>query len=87
MTKNKEPVATNDGQNIRTDNQVTMNQFNTNQNTIQYLCSFCWRELPTGSTRFNGIGTCPRCYRLAHHLVNGLRTHRQNYFSNLGVSK
>ncbi len=67
--------------------ELTMNQSNTNQNKFQYDCRFCQCDLPNGGTRFNGFGACPRCFRLAHHLVNGLRTHWQNYFSNWGVRK
>jgi hypothetical protein len=67
-------------------NRLTMNKNTTPQNQFQYRCSFCWRELPTGSTRFCSFGACPRCYRLAHWLVDALRGHRARYF-NLGGKK
>lgn len=45
----------------------------------QYFCSFCWRELPNNSIRFNGIGACPKCFELSHLLVDGLRTQEREY--------
>ncbi len=85
--KSKKPVATNNGSNIRTDKRLTMKNLTTTQNNFQYDCSFCLRELPSGGHRFDGFGACPRCYRLAHTLVDALRGHRANYFNNLGVRK
>jgi hypothetical protein len=67
--------------------ELTMKNPTTTRNLFQYCCSFCWRTLPNGSTRFNGFGACPRCYRLAHRFVDALRGHRANYFNNLGVRK
>ena len=45
----------------------------------QYLCSFCWRELPNNSIRFNGTGACPQCFKLAHKFVDSLRRHQREY--------
>jgi hypothetical protein len=65
-----------------------MNNRSTPSNKFQYKCSFCWRELPNGSTRFAGLGACPLHLILAERLVNSLRRHRANYFkSNLGGAK
>ncbi len=75
------------GSNTDLENQSTMNQFNTNQNTIQYHCSFCACELVINSVRFNGVGACPACNDLAHLWVDSLREHAANYFNNLGVRK
>ena len=69
------------------ENRFVMDNNTPTRNKFQYYCSFCWRTLPTGSTRFNGFGACPRCYWLAHHFVDILRGHRANYFLNLGVRK
>jgi hypothetical protein len=72
---------------IDLDNELLMNNHTATQNNFQYDCSFCLRELPNGSTRFNSFGACPRCYRLAHSFVDALREYEANYFSNLGVRK
>lgn len=53
----------------------------------QYLCSFCLRELPNNSTRFNGIGACPLHFALAHKLVDGLRDHRREYAKRFEVKR
>jgi hypothetical protein len=45
----------------------------------QYLCSFCWRELPDNSIRFNGIGACPVHFKLARYLIDGLRRNKREY--------
>jgi len=58
-----------------------------NQTKFQYKCSFCLRELPNGGIRFDGIGACPMCNRLAHLFVGAKRQHRANHFLNLGVRK
>ncbi len=65
-------------------NQSTMTNNNPKKILFQWHCSFCLRELPNGGIRFDGVGACPNCSRLAHRLVNGLRMHWTNYFSNLG---
>ncbi len=85
--KNKKGISAKDAviKNILDD--LTMKNPNTSQNKFQYYCSFCWRELPNGSIRFNAFGACPCCYRLAHLFVDSLRGHRANYFNNLGVRK
>lgn len=86
MNKNEKGNAAN----IALDNlerELTMNNNTPARNKFQYYCSFCWRELPTGSTRFNGFGACPRCCRLAHRFVDALRGHQANYFNNLGVKR
>ncbi len=67
--------------------RIDMKNLTTTTNRFQYPCSFCARELPNGGIRFDGIGACPNCNRLAHQLVNALRMHRTNYFSNLGVKR
>ncbi len=67
--------------------KLTRKNLTTLRNKFQYYCSFCWRTLPTGSTRFNGIGACPKCFNLAHVFVDALRGHRANYLNNLGVRK
>jgi hypothetical protein len=64
-----------------------MNNVARKKNRFQYACDFCRRELTNGSTRFNGLGACVRCYRLAHLLVDVLRGHRANYFNNLEVKR
>ncbi len=67
-----------------------MKQLNhtTAQNQFQYLCSFCWRELPDGGVRFAGFGVCPVHLKLAETIVDGLRGHAANYFkSDLGGAK
>lgn len=53
----------------------------------QYLCSFCWRNLPNNSVRFNGIGACPSCFKLSQKLANGLREHRREYAKRFKVKK
>ena len=53
----------------------------------QYLCSFCWRELPNNSVRFNGIGACPSCFRLSHLLVDSLRRYRHEYSKRFEVKR
>lgn len=75
------------GSNTDLKSELTMNNNTPTRNKFQYYCSFCWRTLPIGSTRFNGFGACPRCCRLAHQFVDALRGHRANYYSNLGVRK
>lgn len=75
------------GSNKYLKSELTMLKNTTTQNKFQYYCGFCLQNLRDGSTRFNGFGACPRCYRLAHRLVNGLRAHWAKYFSNLGVRK
>lgn len=72
---------------INLENELLMRNNTPNQSKFQYCCSFCWRELPNGSTRFNGFGACPRCFKLAHLFVDTLRRQRANYYSNLGVRK
>jgi hypothetical protein len=66
-----------------------MKQLNhtTAQNQFQYHCDFCAVELLDGGNRFDGIGSCSRCHRLAHRLVDALKAHWANYFNNLGVKK
>ncbi len=85
--KNEKPVATNNGSILRTVNELTMKNNTTNKYIFQYECSFCLRELPDGGFRFDGMGACLRCYRLAHQFIDSLRTHEANYFNNLGVRK
>lgn len=53
----------------------------------QYCCAFCRRELPDGSTVFKNICACPRCFRLAHTLVDALRLYRNRYFKHWRVKK
>ncbi len=65
----------------------TMKKYKPNTIKFQYYCSFCFRELPDNSFRFNGIGACPPHYALAFRFVDALREHVANYFSNLGVRK
>jgi hypothetical protein len=48
---------------------------------FQYLCNFCWRELPNGSVRFAGFGVCPPHLKLAETVVEALRRHRARYFN------
>ncbi len=98
MSNEKAEALESDGLNTNLTNRLTNktnskeNQFIMNDNTtniikFQYRCSFCWRELPNGSTHFDGFGACPRCFRLAHTFVDALRGHEANYFNNLGVRK
>jgi len=53
----------------------------------QYVCSFCWRTLPKNSVRFNGIGACPKCFKLSHLFVNSLRRHRREYSKRFEVKR
>ncbi len=85
--KNKKGICAKDAPNTALGNELTMDNLTTLRNKFQYNCSFCWRTLPTGSTRFNGIGACPKCFNLAHRFVDALRGHRANYSNNLGVRK
>jgi hypothetical protein len=86
--QNEKPVATNNGSNIRTDNQtITMTNHNPNTIKFQYSCSFCACELPDDGARFNGVGACSACDELAHLWVDSLREHAANYSNNLGVRK
>ncbi len=88
MKSEKATISAKDyGSNKNLTNDLTMTNHKPNQNKFQYECSFCRRELPSGGHRFDGIGACPRCYRLAHQFVGALRGHRANYFNNLGVRK
>jgi hypothetical protein len=85
--KNEKRSACNTPGFINLEHELTMTNYKPNTINFQYKCSFCWRELPNGSTRFAGFGACPRCYWLAHRFVDILRGHRANYFNNLGVRK
>ncbi len=95
MKNEKAEALESDGSNKRNKNQFKINQkegqsmenFNTPRNNFQYRCSFCWRELPNNSVRFNGVGACPACDGLAHLWVKSLRQYAANYFNNLGVRK
>jgi hypothetical protein len=61
---------------------------NSKPREFQYLCSFCWRELPDNGLRFAGFGACPPHLKLAETIVDLLRGHAANYFkSNLGGAK
>lgn len=95
MNNNEKAIATNDGSNKNLPNGLTMQIIPNNQtkiNAAMYFsdtnqCSFCWRGLPNGSTRFNGVAACPRCYNIAHKFVADLQRHRMNYFTNFGGAK
>jgi hypothetical protein len=52
-----------------------------NRKKNQYLCSFCWRELPHNGVRFAGFGVCPPHLKLAEKIVDLLRGHRARYFT------
>lgn len=52
-----------------------------------YDCTFCRIELPTGSIRYDGIGTCPRCCHMAHRFVNSLRRYHRIYAARFGGPK
>ncbi len=69
--------------------EKTFNQSNLKSKHIsrQYLCSFCWRELPNNSVRFKGIGACPKCFKLSHLFVDSLRAHQREYSKRLEVKK
>ncbi len=69
------------------DNSYTQDDFKPSCFPRQYLCSFCWRELPNNSIRFNGTGACPKCFKLAHKLVDGLRRHRREYLKRFEVKR
>ncbi len=58
-----------------------------NKPQFQYKCSFCWRELPSGGTRFNGFGVCPLHLKLAEKVVDALRGHAANYSNRFGGVK
>jgi hypothetical protein len=53
----------------------------------QYFCSFCWRELPNNSIRFNDIGACPKCFKLSHLFVDSLRQQRRKYSKRFEVKR
>jgi hypothetical protein len=67
-------------------NQFTVENHTTTQNQNQYLCSFCWRELPDNGLRFAGFGVCPLHLKLAEIIVDALRRHQARHF-NLGGAK
>ncbi len=85
--KSEKGNAANVTSNNNLNTQLSMTNLIPKQNIFQYDCSFCLRELPSGGIRFAGIGACPLHFILAERLINSLREHRANYFSNLGVRK
>jgi hypothetical protein len=54
---------------------------------FQYLCSFCWRELPDNGLRFAGFGVCAPHLKLAETIVDALRRHAANYANSFGGKK
>jgi hypothetical protein len=87
MDKNKADAC-----NIRTltdkKNYISIFEYYTpTKSLFYYNCSFCFRELPNGGIRFDGVGACPHCFMLAHRLVDTLRQHEVNYVKNLGVQR
>jgi hypothetical protein len=77
MKKNKRAALTS-GSNLYLKNQLG-NDFIPNGRGFQARCSFCWRELPDGGIRFDGIGACPIHFAIAKCLIEGLRRHRREY--------
>jgi hypothetical protein len=53
----------------------------------QYLCSFCWRELPNNAYRFSGIGACSTCFQLSHLFVDSLQRDQREYSKRFEVKK
>ncbi len=85
-TKEKAVALESDGSIIKL-NLPTMKNSTPTGSKFQYLCSFCWRDLPNNSIRFDGIGACPVHFRLAKKLVNGLRRHRRDYHAKFNKLK
>lgn len=83
MNKNKGDAG-NIAELINLKHKLTMENLTTTENRFQYKCSFCWRELPNNSIRFKGVGAYPLHFAIAQKLIDDLREHRANYFSNLG---
>jgi hypothetical protein len=87
MKGNEKANAGHIGSNKYLGNEFTMTNDITKQIEFQYYCSFCWRTLPNGGIRFDGIGACPLHFALARKLIDGLREHTANYFKSWGVKR
>jgi hypothetical protein len=88
ITKGNAPIpARNDAFNEKGNETNQQPNLNPKSRDFQYLCSFCWRELPDNGLRFAGFGVCPPHLKLAETIVDLLRGHAANYSNNLGVAK
>ncbi len=83
--KNKKALVF--GETIGLDESFEQLYFKPSHIPRQYLCSFCWRELPNNSIRFNGIGACPKCFKLSHLFVDSLRQHKRKYSKRFEVKR
>ncbi len=75
------------GETIGLDKNFDHSNFKPSRFPRQYPCSFCWRELPNNSVRFNGIGACPNCFKLSHLFVDSLHRHRREYSKRFEVKR
>jgi hypothetical protein len=81
-------LAGNDALDSKNKLQTGLEKNNSKPRDFQYLCSFCWRDLPDNGVRFDGFGVCPSHLKLAETIVDLLRGHRARYFnSNFGGPK
>ncbi len=81
-TNDNAPIPARNGASDSTNKtQIGHRNNNTKPRDFQYLCSFCWRELPNGGLRFAGFGVCPPHLKLAETIVDALRRHRARYFN------
>jgi hypothetical protein len=73
--------ARNDASDSKNQPPTKQQDNNSKPRDFQYLCNFCWRELPNGGLRFAGLGVCPPHLKLAETIVDLLRRHRARYFN------
>ncbi|MBA2335153.1 MAG: hypothetical protein H0V90_09475 [Blastocatellia bacterium] len=87
MNKNKAETRWNgigfDAQIIRSNSSFDYSTPEPEPIQFYYDCDFCRLELPNDSVRFDGCGSCPRCFQLAHRFVESLRRYRQTYAARL----
>ena len=83
--KNKKALVF--GETMGLDKNFDQSNFKPSLFPRQYLCSFCWRNLPNNSVRFNGIGACPKCFRLSHRFVDSLRRNEREYSKRFEVKR
>jgi hypothetical protein len=80
-------LAGNDASDSKNQPPTGLRNNNSKPRDFQYLCSFCWRELPVGGLRFAGFGACPPHLKLAETIVDLLRGHRARYSNRFGGAK
>jgi hypothetical protein len=85
--KNRKAVGETTTSQIRIDIELTSTKCTTNLINFQYDCSFCQRKLPDNSTVFEVICACPKCFKLSHFLVDGLRRDRREYSKRFEVKR